>query len=50
MSSVLSLHWWDMIPFMLFILLMGSLILVGWNIGAAYAWMRHCQERQPTHQ
>jgi hypothetical protein len=47
MSSVLSLHWWDAIPFIVFILLIGALILVGWSIGAGYAWMRHRQERQP---
>ena len=43
----MTFHWWDFIPILLFILLIGALILVGWSIGVGYAWMQRRREQHP---
>ena len=44
---MMSFHWWDLIPVVLFFLIVGALVLIGLSIGAGYARTRRRQQRQP---
>jgi uncharacterized membrane protein len=41
-------HWFDLVvPLVMLIVLVGVLVVLGWSIGAGFAWMRRRQEQHP---
>jgi hypothetical protein len=46
-----SFHWWDLLPLIIgFVVVGGGIALLGFSIGAGFAWMQRRQEQHPENQ